>query len=109
MIVSSTGVSTQPVAGTGAEWDWTVAAAPGYVVDGHTADEFLVWATRQLGLRLRYADDAAHFHSRTVIMHGSDQPVSVAQGLDVVDSTTGLDLDESEDGALRVSLRSRNP
>ncbi len=52
MRVTGDGVTTRHVAGTGERWNWTVAAAPGFVVDGHTADEFLVWATRQTGSQL---------------------------------------------------------
>jgi ferric-dicitrate binding protein FerR (iron transport regulator) len=109
IVVSATGVTTQRVAGTGALWDWVVAAAPGYVVNGRSADEFLVWATRQMGTQLRYADDAARFHSQTVIMHGNVRPLSVAQGLEVLNATTGLDLDESDPDVLRVSVRRSNP
>jgi hypothetical protein len=107
--VSASGVATQRIPGTGELWDWTVDAAPGYVVDGRTADEFLVWATRQMGTQLRYFDDAARFHSRAVIMHGTVRPLSVAQGLEVVNATTGLDVDESNPAMLRVSVRRSNP
>ena len=109
MRVSGDGVTTQHVAGTGERWDWTVAAAPGFVVDGHTADEFLVWATRQTGSQLRYADDATRFHSRAVILHGNVGRLSVAQGLAAVNATTGLDIDESDPATLHVSLRGATP
>jgi hypothetical protein len=109
IVISASGVATQRIAATGELWDWTIDAAPGYVVDGRTADEFLVWATRQMGTQLRYIDDAARFHSQTVIMHGTVRPLSVAQGLEVVNATTGLDVDESDPATLRVSVRRSNP
>ncbi len=104
ILVSGDRVTTRHVAGTGPLWAWTVAAAPGFAVDGHTADDFLVWATRQMGAQLRYADDATRFHSQTVILHGNSGALSVAQGLAAVNATTGLDIDESNPAMLRVTL-----
>jgi FecR protein len=109
IVISATGVITQDVPGTGERWQWIVDAAPAFVIDGRSADAFLHWATRQTGARLRYADDAARFRAETVILHGAARGVSVALGLDVVDSTTGLDLDTSDPATLRVSLSAANP
>ncbi len=105
LLVSAGGAAIRPIDGTGVEWGWTVAAAPGFVVDGRSADDFLVWATRQLGARLQYADDAARFHSKTVIMHGNERSLSVIQGLEVIGATAGLELDASDAAVLRVRLR----
>lgn len=108
LVVSDAGVTLESIGATGPQWRWIVEATPGYVVDGRSADDVLVWATRQIGARLRYTDEAARFHSKTVIMHGDARRLSVAQGLEILDATTGLDLDTSDPATLQVSVR-RNP
>ncbi len=105
IVVSAMGIKTRDVSNTGGIWDWTADAAPGFVVNDQSADAFLVWATRQTGAKLRYADDAARYHAKTVLLHGSPRPVSVVRGLDVIDATTDLAVDASDPEVVRVSVR----
>jgi len=105
IVVSAAGIATRHVSSSSGMWDWTVEAAPGYSVDGRSADEFLVWATRQMGVQLQYADEAARIHSKTAVLHGNVAAMSVAQGLAVLNATTHLDLDTADPAVLRVRLR----
>jgi hypothetical protein len=108
IVVSATGITTERISANSGIWTWTVDAAPGYIVDGRSANEFLVWATRQMGVELRYADDASRIHSETAIMHGNVGALSVARGLTVLGATTSLELDSSDPAILRVRLRSQD-
>ena len=105
IVVSATGIETRSVPRTGNDWDWTVAAAPGFIVNDQTADAFLVWAARQTGANLHYSNDAARYHAKTVLLHGDARPLSVAQGLDVINATTDLAVDAADPQAMRVSIR----
>jgi ferric-dicitrate binding protein FerR (iron transport regulator) len=107
-LVSAQGTKIQPIAAVGGPWQWVVAAAPGYPVDGASADAFLAWAARQLGAELSYADDATRVHARLVTLHG-DMRVSVAQGLAIVDAATDLTVDRSDAAHLLVTQTARTP
>ena len=104
LVVGVAGIATRRIDPVGERWAWTIEAAAGYIVDGRTADEFLAWAARQTGTELRYTDDAARDHAKHVIVQGAPRPLSVAQGLEMLDATTGLDLDESDPLLLQVTL-----
>lgn len=104
LIVSHTGLVTRRVPATGDLWSWTVEAAPGFVVNARSADAFLTWATRQTGAQLRYADDAARFHSETIVIHGDVRPLSVTRGFEILKATTGLNVDTSDPLIVFVSV-----
>lgn len=106
LIVTPAGaVTTQPVASTGGMWTWVVDAAPRYAMDGHNADDFLVWAARQLGAQLDYTNDATRVHAQTVVLHGDVRTLSVVHGLEILSATTDLDIDRSNPAVVRVSTR----
>lgn len=108
VLVSSAGaLTTRPIAGSGALWSWVVDAAPGYTIEGRSADEFLVWASRQLGAKLDYSSEATHVHAQTVVLRGGIRAMSVAQGLVALTATTDLDVDQSDPAVLRVRTRTR--
>ncbi len=103
VLVSSHGrPTTRSIAGSGGPWSWVVEAAPRYTVEGRSADEFLMWATRQSGAELKYTTEATHVHAQTVVLHGDVRALSVAQRLDVLSATTDLDIDQSDPAVLRV-------
>jgi ferric-dicitrate binding protein FerR (iron transport regulator) len=103
-VVTADGIAVSTIAPVGGPFGWVVAAAPGYPIDGASADQFLVWAARQLGAELDYASDATRIHARLVVLHG-DLHASVAQGLAMVDATTDLSVDRSDPARLRVVQR----
>jgi ferric-dicitrate binding protein FerR (iron transport regulator) len=98
-------VTTAPIAGTGGIWTWVVDAAPRYTMDGRNADEFLVWAARQLGAQLHYTNDATRVHAQTVVLHGDVRTLAVVHGLEILSATTDLDVDRSNPAVVRVSTR----
>jgi hypothetical protein len=95
-------LTVQAIASSGGPWSWVVEATPGYTIDGRSADELLVWATRQLGTKLNYQTEATRIHSRSVVLHGGIRAVSVAQGLAVLRAATDLDIDQSDPAVLHV-------
>lgn len=93
---------TRAIANTGGRWSWVVEAAPRHTIDGCSADDLLVWATRQLGTKLNYATPATRIHAQSVVLHGGIRTVSVAQGLAVLRATTDLAIDQSDAAVLHV-------
>jgi hypothetical protein len=105
-VISSSGTfTTHPMAGVGGIWAWVAGAAPRYTMDGHNADEFFAWATRQLGAQLNYANDATRVHAQTVVLHGDIHTLSVTQGFAVLSATTDLDIDQSDPTVVRIRIR----
>jgi hypothetical protein len=94
--------TTRPIGGTGGPWSWVVEAAPRFTFEGRSADEFLIWATRQLGAELNYATEATHVHAQRVVLHGDVRGLSVTQGLAALSATTDLAIDQSNPAVLSV-------
>ena len=46
------------VARYGDDWQWVTQTSPAVGVDGHSLDDFLQWASRELGLGVRYRSEA---------------------------------------------------
>ncbi len=50
--------TTENISGHGEDWAWISRTSPPVDVDGKSIDQFLVWASRELGLDVEYANDA---------------------------------------------------
>jgi hypothetical protein len=51
-------LSRSEVARYGSEWEWVLAAAPGFDIEGATLAAFLDWVSRESGWSVKYADEA---------------------------------------------------
>lgn len=51
--------TTKNISGHGEDWAWIARTSPPVDVDGKSIDQFLVWVSRELGLDVEYATDAA--------------------------------------------------
>lgn len=64
-------VETGAVALRGADWDWVLAAAPAFDLEGRTLREYLEWLARETGWRVEFGDPSIAARAGTVILHGS--------------------------------------
>jgi ferric-dicitrate binding protein FerR (iron transport regulator) len=64
-------VETGTVALRGADWDWVLAVAPAFDLEGRTLRQYLDWLSRETGWRVGYADPSIAAGAATVILHGS--------------------------------------
>jgi len=82
-------VSTRSVDAHAADWAWTTAAAPPFILENATLEAFLQWAAREGGWTIEWSD-ALRQRARTTILHGPIDAVTPAEALDIVLPTCGL-------------------
>ena len=82
-------VSTRSVDPFAADWAWTTAAAPPFVVENATLEAFLQWAAREGGWTIEWSD-ALRQRARTTILHGTIDGMTPAVALEEVLPTCGL-------------------
>ena len=89
----------------GAEWDWAVALARPFELEGRTLREFLDWISEENGWQLRFADSAVEQKSADAILHGSIQGLTPYEALSAVLPTSGVEH-QLDKGVLRIWLSS---
>lgn len=52
-------------------WQWAVALAPAFEIEGRTLLEFLKWAAREGGLQLEFVDNDLRREAMRTVLHGS--------------------------------------
>jgi ferric-dicitrate binding protein FerR (iron transport regulator) len=93
--VSKSGVSREPIAVSGSEWQWLAQLAARFDIENHSLAEFLVWAGRETGCEIVYASDRARDVARQVILHGSVAGLTPDSALAAVLSTTRFTYKQS--------------
>ncbi len=88
----------------GPEWDWTLAVAPPFDLEGRTLRDYLDWLARETGWRVRYADASISAGAPTITLHGSISGLRPDETPGVVLPTCGL-LHRLEGGTLLVERR----
>lgn len=86
----------------GSAWEWVLAAAPGFDIEGATLAEFLDWVSRESGWGVDYADQELASSAATIRLHGSIEGFSPPESLGVVLPATGLGY-RVESGILLVT------
>jgi ferric-dicitrate binding protein FerR (iron transport regulator) len=82
-------VSTRSVDPFAADWAWTTAAAPPFIVENATLEAFLQWAAREGGWTIEWSDGLRQ-RARTTVLHGAVDGMTPAEALDVVLPISGL-------------------
>jgi ferric-dicitrate binding protein FerR (iron transport regulator) len=105
LAVDGRGVAVRsPVPTYGADWAWSDALAPGFEIDGRRLAEFVEWAARESGRRVRYATPAAGSAAGELVLKGSIEGLPPDLALRAVLATTRFE--SRTDGAeLVVDLR----
>jgi ferric-dicitrate binding protein FerR (iron transport regulator) len=93
--VSISGVSREPVAISGPEWQWLARVAAVFDIENRSLAEFLVWASRETGYEVVYASDHARDAAHQVILHGSVNGLAPDSALTAVLSTTRFTYTQS--------------
>jgi ferric-dicitrate binding protein FerR (iron transport regulator) len=63
-------VERREIAPYGPGWEWVLAAAGPFAVEGRTVPELLDWVTRETGWQVRYADEELAAKAREIVLHG---------------------------------------
>ena len=76
--------STDPV------WQWVNELAPEFALEGQNLNQFLVWITREHGLKLEYDSLETKNIAHVIILHGELDDLNLAQSLETVFATVDL-------------------
>lgn len=88
----------------GAEWDWVLAASPGFDIEGRSLGELLDWVSHETGWRITFADEGLAASAPRIILHGGIGQLRPDQAPFAVLPGAGLE-GELQDGTLVVRLR----
>lgn len=89
----------------GPVWDWTLAIAPAFAIDGRTPRELLEWVARERGWELEFADREVADGASTTTLSGGSFAISVLDEETLATLLTGSGLGfRVEDGTIRVAL-----
>ncbi len=88
----------------GSEWEWVLAASPGFAIEGRTLREFLDWVSRETGWQIRFADASLADSATKIVLHGSVGELRPDQAPFAVLPGAGL-KGEIADGTLVVRRR----
>jgi len=100
-------VETVAIAPRGEEWDWTLAVAPPFRLEGRTLRDYLAWLSRETGWKVEYDDPSIAAGAADVILHGSTAGLRPDQTPDVVLPACGLR--HRLDGAMLTVARADAP
>jgi len=64
-------VETRALPVQGPDWDWVLAIAPAFSLEGRTLGDYLDWVSRETGWRVQFADPSISQAAPREILHGS--------------------------------------
>ncbi len=73
-----------------AGWAWTETVAPPFPIEGRSLADFLTWAARERGTRVRYLGAGLAQRATGVRLHGSVEGMTLDQAVASVAVTSGL-------------------
>lgn len=85
----------------GSGWEWTETVRPPFSIDGRSLADFLAWAARERGARVRFLDPRLAGRAPAIVLHGSVEGMTLDQAVASVTATSGL-LHRWEGGELVV-------
>lgn len=74
----------------GSDWDWVLAAAPSFEIEGRSLEVYLDWIRRETGWDIRYESDALAASAKTIRLHGTIAELTPAESLSLVLPGSGL-------------------
>jgi ferric-dicitrate binding protein FerR (iron transport regulator) len=87
--------------GHGPAWDWVVATAPAFELEGSTLGELLAWVSRETGWRVRFSEPELAGSADAIVLHGDLNGLRPDQAPFAVLPGAGLE-GELDDGVLVV-------
>jgi ferric-dicitrate binding protein FerR (iron transport regulator) len=94
-------VQRSPIVPHGEAWDWVVAAAPPFAIEGRTLAEFLARLEREVGWRIHYQTPAVREAAERTILHGSVSGLAPEEAVAVTVAGSALGY-QLENGVLTV-------
>ena len=82
-------IESVPIAGP--EWEWAIALAPGFELDGHSLLDFLKWVSRETGMELVFDSDEVRAAARRSRSYGSIEGLTPLEAVEAVLATTQFD------------------
>ena len=64
-------VERREAAGHGPAWEWVMAAAPRFELEGRSVAELVAWVSRETGWRVLYEDPELAAAAEGIVLHGS--------------------------------------
>lgn len=98
-------VSRIAVSPYGTGWKWVNSLMPDFPIDGRPLSDFLVWYTRETGIKLVLSDPQTAAAIRNTRLSGSISGLTPAQALAAVMATTRFEYDMTIPGELRIGIR----
>jgi hypothetical protein len=71
-------------------WDWVEAAGAPMAIDGRSLRDFVTWAARERGVRVRWADPALEAHAPSILLRGSIEGMTLDRATESVMATAGV-------------------
>ncbi|MGH9464714.1 MAG: FecR domain-containing protein, partial [Thermoanaerobaculia bacterium] len=90
------------VARSGPDWDWVLATAPSFEIEGRSLPAYLDWIGRETGWDIRYESDALAASAKAIRLHGTIAALTLEESLSLVLPGSGLAY-RLEDGTLWVT------
>lgn len=88
----------------GSEWDWVLATAPAFDIEGESLRRFLDWLCHEGGWALHFAADDLAVQAEEIVLSGDAEGLLPREAADMVLAGSGLDYG-LEDGVLTVRER----
>jgi len=101
-------VETSAAPSQGPDWDWVLAIAPPFDLEGRTLAQYLDWITRETGWRVDFADPAIARNASTIVLHGSIAGLRPDETPMAVLPTCGLSH-RLTDGTLTIAAAPKSP
>jgi FecR protein len=97
------GGAQRPFPSFGEDWSWISGVTPPIAIEGRSLRDFLEWAAREKGLRLRYAEEDLPATAAAITLNGSIEGMTPDQALESILLTCRLTHRIDERGSLVVS------
>jgi hypothetical protein len=83
-------VQTGQVELHGVDWQWPLAIAPPFELEGRTLREYVNWLSRETGWRVEFTDPSISAKAATIVLHGSTSGLRPDETPGAVLPTCGL-------------------
>jgi hypothetical protein len=103
MVHSDGTITERAIPTTGEAWSWIETLLPAFDTEGRSLHELLIWAARESGRELRFADPSLAVTAQNVELHGSIEGLSLDEAVELSLLSSGLPLEaHQQDGELVV-------
>lgn len=89
---------------SGSDWNWILKSAPAFNIEGHSAFDFLQWASRETGLKLVFDNPHTKTHAKLSQLSGDISMLNPDEAIEPVLATTRLVADRSKAGSIVISI-----